>query len=384
MKDKSDTTVVVAMSGGVDSSVAAALLHRQGYNVIGITLQLWEFAEVGGNVVRETACCSLEMMNDARAVCARLGIPHFVLDFRKKFEAEVVNYFVQEYLDGRTPNPCILCNARVKWGALLHRARELGADYLATGHYARVGYDAPRGRYVLRQGTDPSKDQSYALWALSQEQLAHTLLPLGEMRKSDVRKLAAEWGLKTAHKVESQELCFIADNDYRRFLRERTDGTLRPGEIVTTDGRVVGTHQGYPAYTVGQRKGLGVAMGKPVYVIRIEPQTNRIVIGERDELLSQGLLARQLNWIAIDELREPMQVTARIRYNDEGVPATVNPMAEGAVWVHFRSPRPAVTPGQSVVFYDGEVVVGGAVIAEDLKRKEPVHEREESHGADTA
>lgn len=357
-------TVVVAMSGGVDSSVAAALLKEQGYEVIGITMHLWDFNRVGGDVHRENTCCSPEAMNDARSVCHQLGISHYVVDFREEFEESVIRNFIDDYMAGRTPNPCILCNTQMKWGYLLTKAQQLGAYYLATGHYARVCLDEESGRYFMKRGRDQAKEQSYALWGLSQRNLQRTLLPLGELYKEEVRKIAHELGLKTAEKDESQEICFIVDNNYHRFLCERIahfEDRIKEGEIVNQKGEILGTHRGYPFYTIGQRRGLGIALGKPLYVTKIDPASNKIYVGTKDELLADGLVATDLNWIAIERLEKPMEVVAKIRYNDPGGEATIFPI-NGKVRVKFKRPQWAVTPGQSVVFYQGDLVVGGGII----------------------
>ncbi|HDL19419.1 MAG TPA: tRNA 2-thiouridine(34) synthase MnmA [Bacteroidetes bacterium] len=363
--------VVVAMSGGVDSSVAAALLVRQGYRVIGATMKLWEFQDVGGNIRGDSACCSVESMNDARTVCQTLGMPHYVFDFQQQFNECVVSNFVSEYLRGRTPNPCVLCNTKIKWETLLKKTEELGADFIATGHYARIEYHSGRKRYILRKGLYREKDQSYALWGLTRESLQKTLFPLGELTKTEVRKIAGEFGLKTAAKGESQDICFVPDNDYRRLIRERTAGKnerlIRDGEIVTTTGTVVGRHHGYPNYTIGQRKGLGVAMGKPVYVVDIRPEENQIIIGGKEELSGSGLIADQVNWIAIETLPVPARYFVKIRYRDRGSFAQVFPREDGSVRVKFEIPQAAVTPGQSVVFYDDDIVVGGGIIQRKMR-----------------
>lgn len=376
MKNKIDTnnnhreTVVVAMSGGVDSSVAAALLQERGYRVIGVTMNLWDYDRVGGNINRDSGCCSIDTMDDARAVCHQLGVPHYVVNFRDEFEATVTENFISEYMEGRTPNPCVRCNTYIKWGVLLQKAKELGADKIATGHYARVAYDEKSGRYLLKRGKDPRKDQSYALWGVRQYGLAHTLFPVGEYTKDEIRQIARHLGLRTANKKESQEICFIPDNDYTRFLRQKRpdlEVRLKDGEIVDQQGRRLGTHPGYPFYTIGQRKGIGVALGKPVYVTEIDPVHNRIIIGSNDDLRHIGLIAEHLNWITFEELTEELEVEAKIRYNDPGAPARLIPMDNGEVKVLFHQPQRAVTPGQSVVFYQGDLVIGGGIIKTYLK-----------------
>lgn len=353
------------MSGGVDSSVAAALLKEQGYNVIGLTMHIWDYDSVGGNVFHESSCCSVETMNDARSVCHALGIPHYVVDVRDEFERDVISNFGSEYFSGRTPNPCVLCNSKIKWQVLLDKALELDCDYFSTGHYARVQHNEGTGRYELRRGTDLSKDQAYALWGLTQLQLARTLFPLGELTKIEVRKYAENLNLKTKHKQDSQEICFVPDNDYSRFLREKYPDKVEKigqGEIVDTNGEVKGHHRGYPFYTIGQRKGLGIALGKPAYVTRIEAESNRIVIGDKENLNNKCLTAGLVNWIAIEKLSEPLTLEAQIRYNDPGKAAEIDPLQDGRVRVTFDTFHSAITPGQSVVFFQGDVVVGGGII----------------------
>ncbi len=368
-EDRQKPLVAVAMSGGVDSSVTAALLLERGYRVVGLTMKLWDYERVGGNVHRESSCCSLDDIEDARAVAHQLGIPHYVVDIQEEFARTVIRNFEEEYLRGRTPNPCVLCNLHAKWRVLLRKALSIGAEYFATGHYARVIYDADSRRYLLLRATDRSKDQSYALWALRQDQLRYTILPLGELSKHEVRATAQRLGLRIARKAESQEICFIPDNDYRRYLQERFGpGVLREGEIVDTSGRVLGKHSGYPGFTIGQRRGLGIAVGKPMYVVDIRPELNQVVVGEREELFSRGLVAELVNWIAVERLEDPMQVWVKIRYRDRGSWATIRPHEDDPrrVVVQFEEPQPAVTPGQSVVFYDEDVVVGGGIIAERI------------------
>ncbi|UCE05784.1 MAG: tRNA 2-thiouridine(34) synthase MnmA [bacterium] len=362
---KDGIAVAVAMSGGVDSSVAAALLKQKGYDVIGLTMQVWDYESVGGNIFNESSCCSLESMYDARAVCHTLAIPHYVIDVRDEFERYVIANFETEYLNGRTPNPCILCNSKIKWEILLKKAIELGCDYFATGHYARVTFDEGIGRYILQRGLDRSKDQAYALWGLSQQQLKRTIFPLGDLSKAEVRKIANNLNLKTKDKQESQEICFVVDNDYSRFLRERNPELLSEigyGEILDKQGNVLGHHKGYPFYTIGQRKGLGVAVGTPMYVTEIDAEANKIIMGEKEDLKEQSLLANHVNWIAIEKLTSLLEVEAQIRYNDPGRKATVYPADNGYVKVMFAEFHQAVTPGQSVVFFKNDIVVGGGVI----------------------
>ncbi len=359
--------VVVAMSGGVDSSVAAAMLAQQGYEVIGITMKTSNYEDVGGNEGNEKSCCSLDGINDARQVAARWGFPHYVLDFTERFSGEVIQPFIREYLAGRTPNPCVLCNRTIKWEELLKKADALGAGHIATGHYARVHYSADRNRYWISRGRDSNKDQSYALWGLTQESLARTLFPLGELSKPEVRNLAKEFGLDAAKKGESFEICFIPDNNYERFLKERVPGLeerVAGGEI-TMDGRPVGTHRGFPFYTIGQRRGVGIATGEPVYVTAIDPVNNRVEVGPERALSRKGMTVHALNWMKYDEPIAGLSIDVRIRYKDPGGAAQLVNLGNGRVSVHFAEPRRAVTPGQSAVFYEGEDIVGGGIIEKE-------------------
>lgn len=358
--------VVVAMSGGVDSSVAAGILVEQGYDVIGLTIKTHRYEDVGGNAGSENTCCSLDGINDARAVAAHLGFPHFILDFSEPFGREVIDNFVDEYLRGRTPNPCVVCNRKIKWEELLKKATALGARAIATGHYARVRHDAGTGRYWASRGRDESKDQSYALWGLSQESLSRTLFPLAEMTKPEARALGARYGLSVAGKGESFEICFIPDNDYERFLKERVpdlEARVAGGDLVRED-KVVGKHRGYPFYTVGQRKGVGIATGDPVYVTGIDPVRNRIQIGTAEDLMKKALIVRDANIMKYGTFDSPRQVEVKIRYKDAGAPARISPLGDGRIRVDFDAPRRAITPGQSAVFYEGDDVVGGGVIDE--------------------
>ncbi len=367
MAEKKDITVIVAMSGGVDSSVTAALLKEQGYNVVGVTMKTYDFDDVGGNVANETSCCGIGATNDARAVAAEIGIPHYVVDFRETFGQRVIGNFVDEYLQGRTPNPCIICNREIKWGELLRKAEALGGQFLATGHYARVRFDATRQRYVVSKSVNDAKDQSYALWGLSQAALSKTMFPLGHMTKTDVRDLAHRFGLRTADKEESFEICFVADNSYERFLKERfpdLESRVSSGDIRMGD-EVVGKHRGYPFYTIGQRRGIG-SFGKPVYVTEIEKETNIVHIGPKEDLMRNGLLARQINMVGFSSVSEGMSVQAKVRYKDDPSPAKVYPEEEAGICVVFEKPKRAITPGQSVVLYDGDDVVCGGVIEKVL------------------
>lgn len=356
-------TVVVGMSGGVDSSVAAALLVEQGLNVIGVTMKTYSFDEVGGNVGNETSCCGLDAFNDARQVAAKLGIPHYVVDFTASFGRNVVDNFVAEYLQGRTPNPCIICNKKIKWGELITKAESLGASRIATGHYARVAQNSRTGRFEVLRPRDRNKDQTYALWGLNQTALSKTIFPLGDLTKPEVRAIASKYGLKTAMKEESYEICFVADNDYRRFLNERVpdlERQLSGGELIL-DGKVVGTHQGFPHYTIGQRSKLG-AFGERVYVTAIDPSANSVTLGRNKDLFKNELLAEEINLIALPEISTPMRLQAAVRYKDSPTEATVSPEVGNRLRIVFDAPKRAITPGQSVVFYDEDRLVGGGVI----------------------
>jgi tRNA-specific 2-thiouridylase len=358
--------IVVAMSGGVDSSVAAAMLVHQGFDVIGITIKTYRYDEVGGGADNESSCCSLDGINDARAVAAKLGFPHYVLDFSERFGAEVIDNFVQEYLSGRTPNPCVICNRKIKWEELIRKSSALGADYIATGHYARVRLDEATGRHVVSCGRDQSKDQSYALWGLTQESLSRTIFPLADLTKPEARALGKKFGLPKMSKPESFEICFIPDNNYERFLKERRpdlESVVAGGEM-RMEGRVVGEHRGIPFYTIGQRRGVGVAMGKPVYVTGIDAKTNRVEIGTEEKLYTSGLLARSVNMIKYAECREPKRVHAKVRYKDPGKAASAQTLDDGRLKVIFDEKHRAITPGQSVVLYEGDDLVGGGVIDE--------------------
>ncbi|MEW6046912.1 MAG: tRNA 2-thiouridine(34) synthase MnmA [Bacillota bacterium] len=364
--------VVVAMSGGVDSSVAAALLVREGFDVIGVTLQIWpEGMKPPG---RHVGCCSLDAVTDARRVADRLGIAYYVFNFQDVFAESVIGPFTRAYLQGRTPNPCVWCNERVKFGALADRAVQLGAQALATGHYARVEQDPQSGRYLLLRPKDRRKDQTYALWPLTQAQLQRVLFPLAPYTKEEVRELARALRLPVASKPESQEICFIPDGDYRRYLLENAPEARQPGEIVDTSGRVLGEHDGVAFFTVGQRKGLGLAAGRPLYVVDIDPVRRRVVVGERTEAEAWGLEASGVNWIAVPGLYGPMRVEARIRRTAADAAAIIEPVdapdPKSRVRCLFDSPQWAVTPGQSVVWYRDDVVVGGAIISRALKAVE--------------
>ena len=363
-------TIAVAMSGGVDSSTVAAMLCRQGYHVVGLTLQLWNQRRLAGREGMPESvqgrCCSIDDVYDARRVAETLGIPYYVVNQEERFEQDVVRPFVREYLNGRTPIPCSLCNNHLKFDQLLITARQIGAELLATGHYARNEFDERTGRWLLKRPADRSKDQTYFLFGLTQEQLSRTLFPLGEMSKPDVRETAKQAGLRLFEKPDSQEICFIPGGDYKKFIEAYLDeqGEEIPdtaGELVTSSGEVIGTHGGVHNFTVGQRKGLGVAKGSPLYVLEIRGDEHRVTVGSEDELLSSTLRACEVNWIAFDDLREPMIVQAKIRHRHEPAEALIEKSGDD-VLVTFKEPQRAVTPGQAVVFYDGDVVVGGGWI----------------------
>ena len=354
--------VLVAMSGGIDSSVAAMMLHDQGYEVIGMTMKTWDY-ESSGTQRKETGCCSLDSIQDARDVAVQNGFPHYILDIREEFGESIIDNFVNEYLAGRTPNPCVLCNTHIKWEALLKRADMLGCQYIATGHYAKLRYE--NQRYVVSKGRDASKDQTYVLWGLSQECLARTLWPLGTFLKSEIRDMAVSYGFEhLAKKSESYDICFIPDNDYRAFLNHRIPGLekqLEGGSFIYKNN-TVGRHRGYPFYTIGQRKGLEIAMGHPVYVTAIDPDQNRVYLGDASDLMDRFLKVRDLNLIKYRQLPDNFTARVKIRYKDPGAMATLHQINQQAEVV-FHQPVSAIAPGQSAVFYEGDDLVGGGFIA---------------------
>jgi tRNA-uridine 2-sulfurtransferase len=362
MSAMASTRVVVGMSGGVDSSVAAALLVEQGYEVIGVTLRVWPWREAEDPAKRFGSCCSVESLTDAQRVARTLGIRHYLLNSEAEFTREVIDRFVATYARGATPVPCVACNRDLKFGSLLVRARAWDAAAVATGHYAGVTHDAAGGRYLLWRARDVQKDQSDFLWPLTQDQLASARFPLAGLTKAEVRTHARRLGLVTADKPESQEICFIPDDDYRGFLRRHGGDIFRPGPIVDPGGRRLGTHVGLPAYTVGQRKGLGLSTGRAMHVIDLDPATNTVTVGEASALDRTRLIAEDVNFIACAPPREPLRVTAKIRHNHTPAPATVRALADRRAEVVFDTPQRAITPGQSVVWYDGDCVVGGGVI----------------------
>jgi tRNA-specific 2-thiouridylase len=355
--------VLVAMSGGVDSSVAAMMLHEEGYEVIGITMKTWDYASSGGSK-KETGCCSLDSIHDARAMAVRFGFPHFILDIRSEFGDYIIDNFVDEYMAGRTPNPCVLCNTHIKWDALLRRADMLDCAFIATGHYAQQRFED--GRHFISRGLDHNKDQSYVLWGLKQEALARTRFPIGGFRKAEIRKMAAEAGfMELANKSESYEICFVPDNDYRSFLKRRIEGLeerVEGGDFVLSDGTCVGKHRGYPFYTVGQRKGLDIALGFPAFVLEIKPETNTVVLGTKDELVKTSMKVRDVNFQKYAALPDEMQALTKIRYKHEGAGSLLLMREGNELEVQFTEAVSGIAPGQSAVFYEGEDLIGGGFI----------------------
>jgi len=355
--------VLVAMSGGIDSTVTALMLHEQGYEVIGITMKTWDYASSGASK-KETGCCNLDSFNDARAAAVHHGFPHFVLDIRDEFGDFVINNFVDEYLAGRTPNPCVLCNTHIKWRALLKRADAMDCAFIATGHYGQIRQH--NDRYVLSKGIDDLKDQSYVLWGLQQDVLARTLLPLGKYRKTEIRQMAFDFGYpELAKKAESYEICFVPDNDYRGFLKRRVDGLeeqVNGGNFVLKDGTIVGQHKGYPFYTIGQRKGLDIALGRPIYVTSIIPETNTVVLGEEEDLQRSEMRVAGINMVKYDHIPEGLEATTKIRYKDKGALSNLYHADNGQIGVRFYEQVKGIAPGQSAVFYEGDDVIGGGII----------------------
>lgn len=346
--------IVIGMSGGVDSSVAAWLLKKQGYDVIGVTMRIWQDQNAEG---------ILQAIEDAKKVAQKLEIPYYVIDFKECFKEKVVDYFVQEYLNGKTPNPCVVCNRYVKWEALLLRAKELGADEIATGHYARI-LKLPNNRYTLQTATS-NKDQTYALYRLTQDQLQRTQMPVGVYSKDEIRQMADEIGLVIANKPDSQDICFIQDNDYASYIEEATGEKSKSGNFVLSDGTVVGKHKGIIHYTVGQRKGLGLSLGHPVFVLEIRPDTNEVVVGSHEESLSHYVRANQTNWMAVEDIPDGQRLWAKIRYNHKGAWCTVKKTGEDEMLCYFEEAQRAITPGQSIVLYQDGYVVGGGTIVTD-------------------
>ncbi len=358
--------VLVGMSGGVDSSVAAGLLVEQGYEVIGITIKTYKYEDVGGNVGSDSSCCSLDGINDARRICMDLGIPHYVVDFTETFKKNIIDYFVDDYIAGRTPNPCVKCNRLIKWQEMLKKADSLGAYWIATGHYASIEYNEERSRYILSRGKDQNKDQSYALWGLTQESLSRTIFPLSHYTKPESREAGERMSLGIEKKGESYEICFIPDNDYKRFLKDikpELEQEVEDGDILL-DGKSIGKHSGYPFYTIGQRKGLGIAHPEPLYVLEVLKDSNSIVVGTEEKLYHSALKAEEVNLIAYENITAPTTFTVKIRYKDQGDYGQCFIDSKGELVIHFENPRSAITPGQSVVLYDKDIVVGGGIIKE--------------------
>ncbi|KEJ00580.1 thiouridylase [Clostridium botulinum A2B7 92] len=350
--------VLVGMSGGVDSSVAAYLLKEQGYEVIGVTMQIWQDDEEF--IEKEGGCCSLSAVADARRVANKIGIPFYVMNFKDAFKRSVIDYFVDEYMEGRTPNPCIACNKFIKFSSFLDKAMAMGIDYVATGHYAII--EKHNDRYIIKKSEDDKKDQTYALYNLTQFQLERTLMPCGQYKKSKIREIAKEIGLRVHNKKDSEEICFIPDNDHGRYIKNRFPNKVREGNFVDKQGNVLGRHKGIVYYTIGQRKGLGIAFGKPMYVVDINPFRNEVVLGDLEDLLNTELIAKDINYIPFDTLKEPMEVEAKIRYSQTPSKAIITPIEDGRVRVNFQEKQRAITKGQSVVFYKDDLLIGGGII----------------------
>jgi tRNA-specific 2-thiouridylase len=358
--------VVVAMSGGVDSSVTAALLKEDGYQVIGATMQIWPSNDLAKEAHKFGGCCGFDAVSEAKSVAHSIGIPHYVMNFRKEFAQKVITNFCREYSLGRTPNPCIRCNEHIKFDSLLNRAKELDADFIATGHYARIEHDEVNDRYILKKGVDRGKDQSYVLYMLSQNQLKHALMPLGVFTKEKVRQIAREMGLSVADKAESQEICFIPDGNYSRFLKEYMQEMVKPGPILDREGNTLGEHRGILFYTIGQRKGLGISAEEPLYVVAIDRGRNAIIVGSKEDVCSDELIAADINWIARQSPKQPLQLKAKIRYRHREADAFITSISSREAHVKFKQPQMAIAPGQAIVFYDNDTVVGGGTIEQTL------------------
>ncbi|GAB3557548.1 tRNA 2-thiouridine(34) synthase MnmA [Spirosoma fluminis] len=363
--------ILVAMSGGIDSSLAAVMLHDEGYEVIGMTMKTWDYASSGGTK-KETGCCSLDSINDARNIAVSLGFPHYILDIRNEFGDYVIDHFTGEYIEGRTPNPCVLCNTHIKWDALLRRADRLDCEFIATGHYANIRSE--NDRYVISKGVDTLKDQSYVLWGVSQESLSRTKLPLGHLRKSEIREMAKDRGfIELVTKSESYEICFVPDNDYRGFLKRRVPGLeaeVAGGNFVMEGtGKILGKHQGYPFYTIGQRKGLGMAFGQPMFVTEIRKETNEVVLGVDKDLYRDGMIVSKLNLQKYASIDQPIETLTKVRYKHDGTPATIS-QTDDTIDVCFHEGVSAIAPGQAAVFYEGDDVIGGGWIMKSYRQSD--------------
>lgn len=355
--------VAVAMSGGIDSSITALLLKEEGYDLVGITLRVWDYLSEGCEE-KETGCCSMEAIFEARDFAEKLGIPHYIVDVRNNFKQTVVANFIDEYQNGRTPNPCVVCNPLIKWGEIIKKAEELGCDYIATGHYSQI--TELNGRYFFTKAADISKDQSYVLWKLTQEQIKKTLLPLGKYKKSEIKELAHQRGFeKLAKKRESQEICFIPDDNYRNFLKKRVpelEAKVANGNFISTDGKILGKHEGYPFYTIGQRKGLRIALGKPAYVVAINKDNNSITLGDKEDLLTHEMKVSEITFQKYNSFENISEISVKIRYNSPAIECNIKSDENGMYTIIFKEPVSAVTPGQSAVFYDGNDVIAGGII----------------------